>query len=117
MVPIKYTLKDGVYTFHYKFSDLREYIKRKGALIIISHDTNTNITTNRGYWNMFGCGPSDELYTYKTKRVEEFEGNGPFDPDSVINPKDIELGEWGLLMPKGKFKDPDFKIPDIKWNP
>lgn len=88
---------EPVYRFHYRFSDLREWINRKGGIIIF--EGNNLYTKSRGYWDMF-THKTDKLMTYNMKRLESFDGK--FDPDNVINPgQGVFGGEYAILIPKG----------------
>ena len=57
MTPVRFTIKDGVEYFHYKFSDLREFVKYSyegcTGLLLISRDQKLN--------NYKGTGTFDKL--------------------------------------------------------
>jgi len=94
-----YTIKNGVYTFHYSFSDWRQLINT----CIAEQDIRWVLTK----WD--GKYKTSRSYDYKNGRAFKFnyfirhceELFGVFNPDHVVNPPEQKLFKnYGVLLPK-----------------
>lgn len=81
MKPYKFTKVGNVYTYHYKFSDMRTFLTSKErALHLTKWDG--RYKTFRGFVDLY-TAPTEKLITFKVQHVEAFDGK--FDPESVVN--------------------------------
>lgn len=108
MTPVKYTVKDGVTTFHYKFSDLRWFVReglKNGNVGMILTNREGNIYTSKGFGTY--SNPLYEKHTFCIVHCDLF-GKMKSDDDMLIPPKPIEYGLSILKIPK------DFKPVILK---
>lgn len=81
MKPYKFTKVGNVYTYHYRFSDMRTFLTSKErALHLTKWDG--RYKTFRGFVDLY-TAPTEKLITFKVQHVEAFDGK--FDPESVVN--------------------------------
>jgi len=101
MTPIKYTVKDGVTTFHYKFSDLRWFMGeglKNGDVGMILTNREGTLLTFKGFGTF--NSPMYKKHTFLIKHLEMFNGTMATDDQRLIPPKPIKYGFSTLVIPK-----------------
>lgn len=88
MTPIKFTVKNGVTHFHYKASELIEFVRRgkqDGNVGVILTKRDGNMLTYRGF------GTIENPFTYIIRMImmhfPPFDGEMPTDEQRLIPPK------------------------------
>jgi hypothetical protein len=116
MKPYKFTKVGNVYTYHYKFSDMRAFIASKEQPLLFTK-WDGKYKTFRGFMDLYSR-PTGKLITYKLQHVEAFDGK--FDPESVVNPNPkphpffnfpVEMSVTSQL----KTMDENFNKNILKW--
>ncbi len=96
MTPTKYTVKNGETTFHYTFSQLREFItegKTYGG-------TGWAIVKRKGNWLLWvGYGNFERRY-FGSKHLEWINGTMLTDDQRLIPPKPMVFNHDCIIMPQ-----------------
>lgn len=85
MRPYKYTQQGEKVTFHYKFSELRNFLtlgKRDGNVGVLILGSIGNVIKYKGFGTIEN--PRNVLYTIRMTHYEPFDG--PYDPEKIVNP-------------------------------
>lgn len=102
MTPYKYTRVGDKVIFHYHHSDIKEWMQRKGGLILTAWEG--DVIVHKGFYDLF-FGKTERIVTYKTKSNPIFDGEYSFNPERIINPPTETGMEYALLIPQGKLLD------------
>ena len=90
MTPINFTIKEGVTHFHYKPSELFDFVRRgkkHGDVGLILTKRDGNVLTYRGYGTIEN--PSNRIKTISFEHCEPFDGKMPNDYERLVPPKPI----------------------------
>jgi hypothetical protein len=94
MTPIKFTIKNGVTYFHYKASELIEFVRRgkkDGNVGLILTKRNGNILTYRGFGTIEN--PFTYIITLSISHLPFFDGEMPTDEQRLVPPKSFFTSE------------------------
>lgn len=86
MTPYKYSIKNGLTVFHYRYSELKEFVtrgKQFGDCGMILVKRKENMLVNKGYGTIEN--PNKSLLTFVQIHHEGFFGKLPTN-DEIINP-------------------------------
>lgn len=110
MTPCRYTIVvvDGVEVeyFHYKFSDLREFVKysyegNAGDLLIYRSPTTTNYRVSGTIEKPHPVKKMKDLFWFHFQRWSPFSKDQT--AEEICNPKPLEMfKDWGYFIPVGK---------------
>ena len=88
MIPIKFTIKNGVTQFHYKSSELIDFVRRgkkDGNVGMILTKRDGNMLTYRGFGTIEN--PFTSITTISMTHFPPFDGAMPTDEQRLIPPK------------------------------
>ncbi|KKL63996.1 hypothetical protein LCGC14_2169540 [marine sediment metagenome] len=90
MTPIKYTVKNGVTTFHYKFSELRNFVRLgllHGDVGMILVCREGGLITYKGFGTIEN--PRRTIHTFSIMHLPVLDGEMPTDEEILIPPKPL----------------------------
>ena len=88
MTPYKFTVKNGITHFHYKYKQLREFVKagqEDGNVGWILTTREGLLVTYRGYGTIES--PAHNIQSISLNHFEPFDGKMPTDEERLIPPK------------------------------
>jgi len=94
MTPIKFTVKNGVTHFHYKASELIDFVRRgkkNGNVGVILTKRDGNMLTYRGFGTIEN--PFTYIVSISIKHFPPFDGEMPTDEQRLIPPKPFFTAE------------------------
>ena len=102
MKPYKYTVINGVEYFHYKFSELREFLtlgKKGGNVGMILVKRSNEFTTSKGFGTIEH--PNTTMFTLNMKPLHIL--GKPRTADEIIGPDpESPFKHFGIFVPDGK---------------
>ena len=102
MIPYKYTVKDGVTTFHYKLSDLRWFMSeglKNGNVGMVITNREGVLLTFKGFGTF--NNPMYKKHTFCIKHLEWINGTMPTDDQRLIPPKPMVFTQ-SIVMPRNE---------------
>lgn len=103
MNPISYTGNNDKCVFHYKYSDIKEFIiehRKSGAAGQILIKKDGNLLYYRCSGTIDNPIMSDKLYTFIYSWIEDL--SGKFDAEKIINPTPAKWTNEFMIIPLNK---------------